>query len=403
MQPFTLAALATLAIVNCHPVLHAFGLGNAKRSVSAGGNSTCISGTFKIPVTATNLQILKPAPPTNREVTELYVELSQVNSTVGASAVGGPQSVNGTYGIYVQLCFPSNEAAQRRVTTVQLLTHGGTLDRTYWDIAPGYSYVDAATLAGYATLSYDRLGTGFSDHPDPLQTVQLPLQVELAHIIVQNLRNASMSDERISVSKIVGVGHSLGGALTQAVAAKYPKDFDALIIQGTAAVTPTVAQYASTGVASEAFQIANTDPSGRFNGLADGYHVSGPLPQTVQFAFYRYPGFDPKIFSLQAARKQTLALGESYTLPFAYAPATAYTGPVAIVNGQNDWFYCGGDCTYPVDQAAAAIPANFPNADKERSTSYLAPGAGHSVNAHLAAGKAFDRMITFLEGALGGK
>ncbi|KAI4112841.1 MAG: hypothetical protein LQ345_006067 [Seirophora villosa] len=150
-------------------------------------------------------------------------------------------------------CLRSRQRKARKVTTLQLLTHGGTPDHTYWDIAPGYSYIDAATLAGYATLSYDRLSTGLSDHPDPLQAVQLPLQVELAHTIVRNLRNASMSDERISVSEIVGVGHSLGGTLTQAVAAKYPKDFDALIIQGTAAVTPTVAQYASTGVASEAF------------------------------------------------------------------------------------------------------------------------------------------------------
>ncbi|KAI4172208.1 MAG: hypothetical protein LQ346_008640, partial [Caloplaca aetnensis] len=290
MQLFTLAVLATFSLVKCLPVIDVAGLINPQPSVSAGGKSTCVSGTVRIPVTATNLQILKPAPKTNLEVTELYVELAQVNSKLGASLVGGPQTVKGTHGIYVKLCFPSNEAAQKKITTVQLLTHGGTLDHTYWDIAPGYSYVDTATSAGYATLSYDRLGTGLSDHPDPLQTVQLPLQVELAHQIVQKLRTGSMSGRQFRVSKVVGVGHSLGGALTQAVAAKYPKDFDALIIQGTSTVT----QFAITGVASEALQIANTDPSGRFKGLADGYHVSGPLPQTAQFAFYRYPGFDPK-------------------------------------------------------------------------------------------------------------
>ncbi|KAL8917285.1 MAG: hypothetical protein Q9172_005911 [Xanthocarpia lactea] len=426
MHFFILAALATLAVVRTQPLLDAVDLSDLHHSVSAGGKSSCISGTIKIPLRATNLQILKPAPKNNFEVTQLYVEFAQVNSKVGASAVGGLQTVGGTYGIYAKLCFPPDQGAQRKVTTAQLLTHGGTLDHTYWDIAPGYSYVDAATLAGYATLSYDRLGTGLSDHPDPLQTVQLPLQIELAHILAQGLRTGSMSGRRFTVSKIVGVGHSLGGAITQAVAAKYPKDFDALIIQGTSTVT----QFALTGVVSQALQIANTDPSGRFKGLADGYHVSGPLPQAAQFAFYRYPGFDPKIlirfyspqppnlsrppsklalsdthpvhlvFSLQTSRKQTLALGESYTLPVAYAPATAYTGPVAIINGQNDWFYCGGDCTYPVDQAAAAIPAFFPNADKNRSTSYLAPGSGHNVNAHLSAGKAFERMIAFLEGAL---
>ncbi|KAI4177708.1 MAG: hypothetical protein LQ343_000171 [Gyalolechia ehrenbergii] len=397
MHRFTLAALATFAVVKTQPLFDGFELSNPQRSVSIGGKSTCISGTIYVPVTALNRQILKPAPKTNIEVTQLYVELGQVNSKFGSSAVGGPQTVRGTYGIHVKLCYPSDEAAQRKVTTAQLLTHGGTFDHTYWDIAPGYSYVDASTYVGIATLSYDRLGTGLSDHPDPLQTVQLPLQIEIAHLLAQKLRTATISGGRIRVSKVVGVGHSLGGAVTQAVAAKYPKDFDALIIQGTSTAT----QYAITGVASEALQIANTDPSGRFKGLADGYHVAGPLPQAAQFAFYRYPGFDPKIFSLQTSRKQTLALGESYTLPLAYTPAPAYTGPVAIVNGQHDWFHCGGDCTYPVDQAAAAIPAYFPNANKERSTSYLAPGAGHSVNAHLSADQAFERMIAFLNGALG--
>lgn len=286
---FTLSAMAILALVKTQPLLEAVRFINPKRSLSAGGKSSCTAGNVEIPVTATNFQILKPAPRTNIEVTQLYVELAQVNSKAAASAVGAPKAVTGTYSIYIKLCSPSDKAAQKKITTVQVLTHGGTLDHSYWDIAPGYSYVDAATSAGFATLSYDRLGTGLSDHPDPLQIVQLPLQVELAHILAQQLRAGSIVEGQPKFSKVVGVGHSLGGALTQAVAAKYPKDFDALIIQGTS----TAFQYAITGVASEAAQIANTDPSGRFKGLADGYHTPGPLPQAVQFAFYRYPGFNP--------------------------------------------------------------------------------------------------------------
>ena len=99
---------------------------------------------------------------------------------------------------------------------------------------------------------------------------------------------------------------------------------------------------------------------------------------------------------MQVARKQTNAIGETFTLASAYAPAKAYTGPVDIVNGQNDYFYCGGDCTYPVDQAAAAIPAYFPAASKG-SQSFLAPNAGHNVNAHYSASQAFKQMIDFLQ------
>lgn len=220
--------------------------------------------------------------------TELYVELTQANSKLAAAAVGGPSTVTGTYGIWSKLCLPADPTSAKKVKTLQVLTHGGTLDHTYWDIAPGYSYVDQAAASDYATFSYDRLGTGLSDHPDPVQIVQLPIQIEIAHILMQKLRAGEIGDR--SFEKVVGVGHSLGSAITQAVAAKYPKDLDALILQGTS----TVFNYAFTGLASEAMQIAKTDPSGRFNNLADGYYTPNPSPQAIQFAFYRYPGFDPK-------------------------------------------------------------------------------------------------------------
>ena len=42
--------------------------------------------------------------------------------------------------------------------------------QSYWDFVPDnstedYSYVHAASDAGYVTFRYDRLGTGLSEHP----------------------------------------------------------------------------------------------------------------------------------------------------------------------------------------------------------------------------------------------
>ena len=264
------------------------GFFNSQQAYSAAKKAVCTSGVVRISVTAINSKILISAPTTNMAATELYVEFTQVNSKVMATAIGGPSPVKGTYGIYSKICFPADPEAAKRVKTLQFLTHGGTLDHTYWDIASGYSYVDEAAAAGYATFSYDRLGTGFSDHPDPVQVVQLPIQIEIAHILLQKIRSGEFGGR--SFEKIVGVGHSLGSAVTQAAAAKYPKDLDALILQGIS----TFFDYAFTGVASEGMQIANTDPSGRFNGLANGYFTPAPLPQAIQFSFYRYPGFDPQ-------------------------------------------------------------------------------------------------------------
>ena len=56
-----------------------------------------------------------------------------------------------------QLCYRGD----REPGTVQLLVHGATYNHLYWNFPYGngyYSYVDAATAAGYATFDIDRIG-----------------------------------------------------------------------------------------------------------------------------------------------------------------------------------------------------------------------------------------------------
>lgn len=401
------AVVMTVAAAVAPPDHNTAGFSNAQLTQSAGKKASCVTGTVNVAVTANNSRILLSAPATNMAATELFVEFTQVDSSVASTAAGGPSIISGSYGIYSKLCFPSDPALARKVQTIQFLTHGGTLDNKYWDFAPGYSYVDAAAAAGYATFSYDRLGTGLSDHPDPVQIVQLPIQVEIAHVIVQKLRTAGLS--RQSFKRIIGVGHSLGTGLTQGVMTKYPEDFDAAILTGTS----TFFTYGIVGVASTDMQIANTDPSGRFDHLANGYFTPAPVPQSIQFAFYRYPHFDPQseflalvscsclsdssaVFNEQVANKQTNTLGEMLTLGPAYTVASEFTGPIDVVNGLNDYFYCGGNCTYPQDQAALVQAAFFPAASKG-SQSYLVLNSGHNINLHFTAPQAFNQMINFLQ------
>lgn len=257
-------------------------------ALSLGGGSACVEGTVSVTVTATNTKILQSGPADNMAATELFVEMTQANSKLVAMSNGGKSTVTSTYNIYSKLCFPQDPTAAQNVQTVQFLTHGGTLDNTYWDLGPSNSYVDAATTAGYATFSYDRLGTGRSDHPDPIQVVQASIQVEIAHVLVQMLRAGKVGGR--SFKNVVGVSHSLGSGLTVGQTSRYPKDLDAVILQGIS----TSFTYAAAGIASTAMQIANTDPSKKFSGLANGYFTPAPVPQAIQFAFYRYPYFDPQ-------------------------------------------------------------------------------------------------------------
>lgn len=251
------------------------------------GNAKCIVDNVQVSVTSNNIKLLLAEPVNQTVATETFQELVQANSNLFARVNGGPNIITGKFSIYGKLCFPRNPEAAKKVQTVQFLTHGDTLDSTYWEIAPGYSYIEAAVAAGYATFSYDRIGVGRSEHPDPNQVVQGPMQVEVAHALITLLRESKIGP--LSFKNVVGVGHSGGSTVTNGVTTKYPQDLDAVILTGTS----TSAAFVNTALASFDLTIANTDPSRKFAGLSNGYLVQ-PLRQSIQFPYYRWPNFDPK-------------------------------------------------------------------------------------------------------------
>jgi len=274
----------TLELVNAAIIAQSAGL-SATSTIS--GNSKCTTQNLKVSVTTNNFVLRLGEPANQTVVTETLVELLQNGSDLFSTVNGGQHEIKDTYNINGKLCVPSSPSAVASMKTIQFLTHGDTLDSTYWDIAPGYSYVDAATAAGFATFSYDRIGVGKSDHPDPLQVVQAPLQVEIAHGLVTLIRNAKVGPH--SFKSVVGVGHSAGSTVTQGVTTKYPQDFDAIILTGTS----TSPAFVNTAIAAFDLTIANTDTSRKFAGLPNGYLVQ-PVNQAIQFPYYRFPNFDPK-------------------------------------------------------------------------------------------------------------
>lgn len=262
---------------------------NPSYGTSADGKAACVRGKLNITASASNIKLLLKSPASQAELTQTTVDMARAGSDYMTRVTsGGPNPVSGTFQIYSQLCFPNNASLASRVKTLQLLSHGGTLDHTYWDFAPGYSYVDAAAAAGYATFSYDRLGTGLSDHPDPNQVAQAALQIEIAHLLILGLRKVRVQQKKIE--KVVGVGHSAGSALTIGVVGKYPRDFDGLVFTGISTSTVGV------GIAQIAFNLlpAPLDPSGRFKSLDSGYLTQGSVPQDFQFPFFQRPEYDEK-------------------------------------------------------------------------------------------------------------
>jgi len=211
----------------------------------------------------------------------------------------------------------------------------------------------------------------------------------VTHALAQLLRDAKIGNYQFD--NVVGVGHSAGSTLTQAITTQYPSDFDAVILTGTS----TNDNYVALSMASFNLINANSDSSGRFDDLAAGY-LTQQTAVGIQFSFYRWPNFDTTAFKRQVANKQTNTLGVLLTLGAIVAEAPDFTGPVDVVLGENDFVFCGGNCTYPENQAALVESTFYPNA-ASGSQYYLAAGSGHAIAAHNSASASFQHMIDFLQ------
>lgn len=267
-------------------------------------------------------------------------------------------------------------------------TDGVGFDKSYWDFySAQYSYQDAAAQAGYTTFSYDRLGVGLSDHPDPIQVVQAPLEIEIAHQLTQMLRAGSIS--KTTFKNVIAVGHSLGSIITNGVTAAYPKDFDAIVLTGfsiDAAGQPNF--FSALDVV-----IARENQPWRFPTLPNGYIIVQSQVGN-QFAFFRLPNFDNNVLVAATNAKQGLTFGEIFTLGSAVKPAPSFTGPVDVVTGENDQPFCQSNCLSPTNKLLAVQPALYPNA--KASSTYVAPGVGHGLNLHYGALQAYQQIFGFI-------
>ena len=286
---FYLTSFATEAIQAPVP-LRLEGFVDPKISYTESKRAVCITDHYPLTVTTTNVNLLLPIPENQAIVTALEQEDLSVDSKLASRINGGNRTFTDTYSIFLKLCFPSDPKLAANVSTIQILTHGENLDSTYWDPAPGYSYLDPAASAGYATLSYDRLGIGQSDHPDPHQVVQSSMHVEILHRLVNLTRGGELADH--DFKHLVGVGHSYGSHITLGTTARYPKDFDAVILTGIS-TKPDHWQLVS---AAQTSRVANTMQREEWKGLSNGYLTQGS-DEAFRFQSFKWPFYDPKGWS----------------------------------------------------------------------------------------------------------
>lgn len=362
------------------------GFENPRIDASIGGKATCISGTINITTSAKNVLFKDPEVSDQSSLTEFLLEGFQVNSTRFEDLVSGQHNVSGTYGIYSQLCFPNGVI---NTTTVQFLTHGLLGDRSYWNNAPRYSYVDHAAERGHTTFLYDRLGSGLSDHPDPLQIVQAQMHVAIGHQLIQLLRTGGIASTEFR--HVVGVGHSFGSFQTLGIATQHPEDLDAVVLTGFSTNTAGMPLAFSSGDITIAAQAVPT----RFSGLPNGYLTFNNIIG-IQFGAMRAPGFDPALLNLLADTRGIITTGELLTSTSLFSVAENFTGPIDIALPEHDLPSCFANCYLPHNQAASIRGELFPAASNTSSW-YIAPGVGHFLNYHYGAIKAYDHIQAFIQ------
>jgi pimeloyl-ACP methyl ester carboxylesterase len=260
-----------------------------------------------------------------------------------------------------QLCY----RGQDEPSTVQVLIPGGTYNHLYWDFPGGngyYSYVGAATGAGYATLDVNPVGQGNSSHPASAE-VTLTAEAVALHDAVTALRSGAVGGHPFT--RVMLVGHSFGSAEAWVEAAGY-HDVDAVLVTGTLhALSPDI-----SALQADSYP-AVLDPKFASSGLDGGYLTT--QPGTRGSLFYSPPTTEPNVVAADEANKDTvsaalLAGGASLlALPPAEQPSDHISVPVLVVAGQDDNLFCTGVTVYTCASTASV----------QRFESLYYPAAAH--------------------------
>jgi pimeloyl-ACP methyl ester carboxylesterase len=298
-----------------------------------------------------------------------------------------------TFSIVGELCRP----ARGRARTLQILLHGASFNRQYWDFpfrSRRYSYVRHANAAGFATLAIDRLGTGDSDRPPP-ELVTVHASASTVHQVVSAVRGGEHRDDagrRLGFDQIVLVGNSFGSNISWTEAAIYA-DVDGLILTGIShdqnpPGAPLTQLYAYP---------ANLDPKFADLGLPDGYITT--LPGRRAEMFFYLPGTAPAVLPVDEELKDTLPVGMLFDQFTTYELTQIIHVPVLNVVGDFDTLSCQlPSCTE--SGSIANEGSNYP-ADA-CYTQLIVPNSGHALNLHRNAPRWYRHAQRWVERVIEG-
>ncbi|MGW0516187.1 alpha/beta hydrolase [Crossiella sp. NPDC003009] len=272
------------------------------------------------------------------------------------------QTVHGTH------CAPVGGASG----TVQLLVHGGTYNRHYWNLpyAQGrYSYQRDMARAGQATFAMDALGSG--DSSKPLSAlITGTAQAGVVDQVAAKLRAGAA--DGVKYRKVVLVGHSMGSGIALLAAALH-HGVDGVVLTG---MTHSMDLLALTGIFVKGITPSLLDPVLGGRSLDPGYLTTWPGTRGV---FHEGGSVEPEVVKADDATKdQVAATVVADLLPFGFIlpVSKAIKVPVLIANGDKDNLFCAYSCADEKTLLAREQPYFSPEA---KLAVHLVRGAGHAV------------------------
>ncbi|KAJ1305918.1 hypothetical protein OPQ81_010637 [Rhizoctonia solani] len=397
------AAIALTTMASAAPTSGRRAVGPTPASPSSTGSCTQNLVPITVQVDTTTISMKKPTD--QGKLTGFLANFWTTGSTVTSqimphSADGSTQKrhIEGTYNIWTQVCHPNRKEGQ---VPLIIGIHGINFDHSYWEFgySKEYNFIEAANKAGYAALTYDRLGVGQSDKPDGLNVVQSRTEVEILHRQIEQARATGR------YSKILGIGRSFGAIQLTGIAARYPTDLDAVILTGYA---PSMLSVPLAFTAWSQTLVANDQPDmtirsrwsslpGGSTAISDHSYIGTGSSSSDRFAFFAEGYYDEAAFKLAYDTKQTHTLGEFLTIAEPVSkPASEYKGHVFVVTGEKDIIFCGGNCLQKPTQA----PGNnllddtkvfYPKAAS--FSTHVPRGAGHALFAHHGTDQSISQIL----------
>lgn len=300
-----------------------------------------------------------------------------------------------TYQIVGTLC--SQGPAEGK--TAQLLLHGITYARYYWDLPyqnEHYSYVLSATKRGYVTFNLDRIGNGASDHPADSSLVDLYSNAFVVHQVVEALRAGQVGST--SFEKVIVVGHSMGSMITASYASSFPGEADGIILTGF--LHSINWDFAYTSLIPNLYP-ALLDP--KFTGqFTDPYYMT--TKRGTRGVFYYLPNTNPQVVTLDETLKQVVTYGEFLTGPNVVYDQSSLqiTGPVQMVIGQYDYLFCGPEVNFNCsDQASVQDYEETKFSASACLETEVINDAGHDLNLHMNANATYSQMLSWADRHVG--